>query len=66
LAQLAKEMAENPGNMLQKVVEMAVDLSVADTAGISLFTITPALSLGRNLTSYESCWLALGSMTRAT
>jgi signal transduction histidine kinase/ActR/RegA family two-component response regulator len=36
LALLAKEMAENPRNMLQKVVEMAVELCAADTAGISI------------------------------
>ncbi len=33
---LAMEMAENPRNMLQKLVEIAVDLCAADTAGISL------------------------------
>ncbi len=36
LAVLAREMAENPRNMLQKLVEMAVELCNADTAGISL------------------------------
>ena len=36
LALLAKEMADNPRNMLQKVVEMAVELCAADTAGISI------------------------------
>ena len=36
LAILATEMAENPRNMLQKVVEIAVDLCQADTAGISI------------------------------
>jgi signal transduction histidine kinase len=36
LAVLAKEMAENPRNMLQKLVEVAVQLCAADTAGISL------------------------------
>jgi signal transduction histidine kinase/FixJ family two-component response regulator len=36
LAVLAVEMAENPRNMLQKLVEMALDLCQADTAGISL------------------------------
>lgn len=36
LAVLAKEMAENPRNMLQKLVEMAVELCRADTAGISI------------------------------
>jgi len=35
-AVLAKEMAENPRNMLQKLVETAVELCHADTAGISL------------------------------
>jgi signal transduction histidine kinase len=35
-AALASEMAENPRNMLQKLVEMAVELCHADTAGISL------------------------------
>lgn len=33
---LAREMAENPRNMLQKLVELAVELCHADTAGISL------------------------------
>ncbi|MHB8384044.1 MAG: hybrid sensor histidine kinase/response regulator [Candidatus Binataceae bacterium] len=36
LALLATEMAENPRNMLQKLVEMAVELCGADTAGISI------------------------------
>jgi signal transduction histidine kinase/ActR/RegA family two-component response regulator len=36
LTVLAKEMAENPRNMLQKLVETALDLCQADTAGISL------------------------------
>jgi signal transduction histidine kinase len=36
LAMLAREMATNPRNMLQKLVEMAADLCGADTAGISL------------------------------
>ena len=36
LKQLAQEMAENPGNILQKLVEVAHDLCRADTAGISL------------------------------
>lgn len=36
LAMLATEMAENPRNMLQKVVEIAVELCGADTAGISI------------------------------
>jgi signal transduction histidine kinase len=36
LAILATEMAENPRNMLQKLVEMAVELCGADTAGISI------------------------------
>jgi signal transduction histidine kinase/ActR/RegA family two-component response regulator len=36
LAGLAEEMARNPRNMLQKLVETAVDLCQADTAGISL------------------------------
>ena len=36
LAILATEMAENPRNMLQKVVEIAVNLCQADTAGISI------------------------------
>jgi signal transduction histidine kinase/CheY-like chemotaxis protein len=36
LALLAKEMAENTRNMLQKLVEMAVELCRADTAGISI------------------------------
>ena len=34
-AALAREMAENPRNLLQKLVEVAVDLCQADTAGIS-------------------------------
>ena len=33
---LANELAENPGNMLQKLVEVAVELCDSDTAGISL------------------------------
>jgi signal transduction histidine kinase len=36
LAVLAREMAANPRNMLQKLVEVAADLCDADTAGISL------------------------------
>src|SRR4051812_37903838 len=36
LAVLAREMATNPRNMLQKLVEIAADLCRADTAGISL------------------------------
>ncbi len=36
MTMLAREMAENPRNMLQKLVEVAVDLCRADTAGISL------------------------------
>ena len=36
LTTLAREMANNPRNMLQKLVEVAVDLCHADTAGISL------------------------------
>ena len=32
----AAEMANNPGNVLQKLVEIAVDLCAADTAGISV------------------------------
>ena len=36
LAELATEMAENPRNMLQKLVEVAVELCNADTAGISI------------------------------
>jgi signal transduction histidine kinase/ActR/RegA family two-component response regulator len=36
LAVLAMEMAENPRNMLQKLVELALELCQADTAGISL------------------------------
>ena len=36
LAILAKEMAEHPRNMLQKLVEIAVELCHAHTAGISL------------------------------
>jgi signal transduction histidine kinase len=36
LAVLAREMAANPRNMLQKLVEVAADLCGADTAGISL------------------------------
>jgi signal transduction histidine kinase len=36
LGVLAGEMADNPRNMLQKLVEIAVDLCDADTAGISL------------------------------
>ena len=35
-AALAMEMAENPRNLLQKLVEVAVDLCQAHTAGISL------------------------------
>jgi hypothetical protein len=36
MAALATEMAENPRNMLQKLVETAVELCHAETAGISL------------------------------
>ena len=36
MAVLAKEMADNPRNMLQKLVELALELCNADTAGISL------------------------------
>jgi signal transduction histidine kinase len=36
LATLARELADNPRNMLQKLVEIAADLCDADTAGISL------------------------------
>jgi signal transduction histidine kinase len=36
MAVLAREMAENPRNMLQTLVEVAVDLCRAGTAGISL------------------------------
>ncbi|HJU05505.1 MAG TPA: PAS domain S-box protein [Nitrospiraceae bacterium] len=36
LAELAREMADNPKNILQKLVEVAKDLCKADTAGISL------------------------------
>ena len=36
LAVLAEEMAEHPRNMLQKLVEIAVELCAARTAGISL------------------------------
>jgi signal transduction histidine kinase len=36
LAILAREMASNPRNMLQKLVEVAIDLCGADSAGISL------------------------------
>jgi len=36
LAALAEEMAVNPRNMLQRLVEVAVDLCKADTAGISV------------------------------
>jgi signal transduction histidine kinase len=36
LAALAAELAENPRNMLQKLVETAITLCQADTAGISL------------------------------
>jgi signal transduction histidine kinase/ActR/RegA family two-component response regulator len=36
LGLLAQEMAENPRNMLQKLVEVAVELCDAGTAGISL------------------------------
>src|SRR5207302_9700249 len=36
LASLALEMSKNPRNMLQKLVEMAVELCRADTAGIRL------------------------------
>lgn len=35
-AALAREMARNPRNMLQKLVEVAVDLCNAETAGLSL------------------------------
>ena len=36
LVQLAQEMATNPKNILQKLVEIAFTLCRADTAGISL------------------------------
>ena len=36
LASLAAELARNPRNMLQKLVETAVELCNADTAGLSL------------------------------
>jgi signal transduction histidine kinase len=36
LATLAREMAANPRNMLQKLAEVAAELCCADTAGISL------------------------------
>src|SRR3954469_7680212 len=36
LALLAAELAENPRNMLQKLVETALVLCKADTAGLSL------------------------------
>jgi len=36
LAVLAREMTENPRSMLQKLVETALELCKADTAGISL------------------------------
>ncbi|HET6892179.1 MAG TPA: hypothetical protein VFH31_13835, partial [Pyrinomonadaceae bacterium] len=36
LVLLAQEMAENPQNILQKLVEVAHELCRADTAGISL------------------------------
>jgi signal transduction histidine kinase len=36
LAALAQEMTENPRNMLQKLVETAIELCHAETAGISL------------------------------
>src|SRR5678810_1197281 len=36
LAALAQEMAQNPRNMLQKLVETAVELCNAETAGVSL------------------------------
>jgi signal transduction histidine kinase len=36
LAVLVREMAANPRNMLQKLVEVAADLCDADTAGVSL------------------------------
>src|SRR5688500_15201023 len=35
-SQLTAEMAENPRNMLQKLVQVAVELCGAHTAGISL------------------------------
>jgi signal transduction histidine kinase len=35
-ADLAKELADNPDNMLQRLTEIALDLCGADTAGISL------------------------------
>jgi GAF domain-containing protein len=37
--ELATEMAENPRNLLQKLVEVAVDLCQADTAGVSLLEV---------------------------
>ena len=33
---LASELATNPRNMLQRLVEIAADLCTADTAGLSL------------------------------
>ena len=36
LGMLARELATNPRNMLQRLVEIAADLCTADTAGISL------------------------------
>jgi signal transduction histidine kinase len=36
LAALGREMAENPRNLLQKLVQIAIDLCQADTAGVSL------------------------------
>ena len=35
-AALAREMADNPRNLLQKLAEVALDLCRADTAGVSL------------------------------
>lgn len=36
LGDLAKELAENPRNMVQRLTEIALDLCRADTAGVSL------------------------------
>lgn len=36
LLSLARELADNPRNMLQRLVEVALDLCHADTAGVSL------------------------------
>jgi signal transduction histidine kinase len=47
LASLAKEMATNPRNMLQKLVEAAIEYCHADTAGISLLEVQDGKELFR-------------------